>query len=427
MGLKNYHEQKANLLKIDNVINDLVQYARMIDVNYITIVQDHVVWGNNEDRYQVICGMQRCYKKTAQIEESCIGLKSEALYSLNQMDKLEKIIHGKRTVQQKQLGNGMVLEKAEVTTKANKIFIDLDFFDGGGGFCSAFEKQKRTLTKLKKDINSIERNIDPELKKSIKGKSGTFSKIRKDIDKLYEYNDSLVNMFRNVLEVYKNAEEQLLAELERYSVSVNSSGQVQGTIASQQYEKYQQGQEPIKWVRARSYVLEDPALYPKQGAKQCTLYANIYMMSRYSLLHGGEAITPNNYKIYTQKEVWTGNGMAWDYDLSINAQTGKVHVKQYKNEEYHGKAYSSLKEPNQKTEYIKNLLLTHPEGIVVYDHNSGTRNGMHAILVVDYDESRHEFLVIDPAQPNGKAGIIYESEALVKVENTESIWVMEHD
>lgn len=423
MGLKNYHEQKANLLKIDNVINDLVQYARMIDVNYITIVQDHVVWGNNVDRYQVICGMQRCYKKTAQIEESCIGLKSEALYSLNQMDKLEKIIHGKRTVQQKQLGNGMVLEKAEVTTKANKIFIDLDFFDGGGGFCSAFEKQKRTLTKLKKDINSIERNIDPELKKSIKGKSGTFSKIRKDIDKLYEYNDSLVNMFRNVLEVYKNAEEQLLAELERYSVSVNSSGQVQGTIASQQYEKYQQGQEPIKWVRARSYVLEDPALYPKQKPSQCTLYTNIYLMSRYSLLHGGEAVTPENYQQFTHKNLWSGDGMADAYNFTVNGET--VHVQHCsQKDKYQSESGVIEMPPEQRKEYIKGILQNHPEGIGVYDHNSNTPGGKHAVLVTGYDEASDEFIIIDPATGGGE---VRESQSKThfSVKDVESIYVID--
>lgn len=423
MGLKNYHEQKANLSKIDNVINKLANYAKTLDANYMTIVQDHVVWGNNIDRCQVINRMGLCYAQAAMLEGTLIYLKDNALYCLNQMNKLEKIIHGGGKTQKKQINQGLMSGETPVTAKRNKIFIDLNFFDGGSSFCNVFRNQARIIETFKTEINKIERNVDPELKKNIKNKDVSFAEVKKKIDQLYEYNNSLINMFQIVFDVYNKAENHLMVELERYTIDVNSSGQVNGSIETQQYDKYRQKQNPINWVKARPYIsIEDPELYPKQEPKKCTLYTNIYLMSRYSILHGGDPITPENYINYTGKNLWSSSGMADGYNFTVNGET--VHVQHcYRNDKYQSSIGVVEMKPEERVEYVKKLLKNHPEGIGAYDHNSNTSGGMHAVLVTGYDEATGEFLIIDPATGGGE---VRESQTTThfKVANIESIYVI---
>lgn len=136
---------------------------------------------------------------------------------------------------------------------------------------------------------------------------------------------------------------------------------------------------PMKKVKA-AVNINDPSVFVKQsGRGKCTLASNVMMLRRYALLKGNSnwaSITENS----TSSTLWVnGIGMKSSYTYAGISVTAWAKD--------NGFRYMA---PQQKEEHIKELLKSHPEGIVLYDYDYP-----HAVLVTDF--SNGKFYCADPA------------------------------
>lgn len=143
--------------------------------------------------------------------------------------------------------------------------------------------------------------------------------------------------------------------------------------------------------------INDSAVFMKQSRRgYCTLTSNVMMIRRAKMLMGDtdwESVTESSVAAVA----WTSVGMLNQF------------------------SYGEISIANQSVggvEDLKTLLKAHPEGVVAYDSSTP-----HAILLTDYDEDEGVFYCAEPAQtyPEGRIPV---SQALIRVENVRSVWVV---
>lgn len=123
-----------------------------------------------------------------------------------------------------------------------------------------------------------------------------------------------------------------------------------------------------------------------------------------SISHHGWCVTYSNYYMLKRKAIQLGSGK-WDTIGPVELRGRTKHAKKYSYNR-DGVTYSvginwkTLKGRSTaaKGEYLRDLLKSHPEGIVIYGHHSQKDRDAHAVLAVGYDYDRGTFLVVDPVR-----------------------------
>lgn len=139
----------------------------------------------------------------------------------------------------------------------------------------------------------------------------------------------------------------------------------------------------------------------------CTLVANVMMLRRDAMIKGDgkwNQLTESSCK----STLWTSGGQKLNYSYRYpGGQVANVICDG-------GRNIFGNKSASYKENLIRNLLNSHPEGVVVYDYDIP-----HAILITDYTNGI--FYCADPAR-NKPSGRIPMSSSSVKISNCESYW-----
>lgn len=139
----------------------------------------------------------------------------------------------------------------------------------------------------------------------------------------------------------------------------------------------------------------DVMFFKQNTTSTCTLSSSAMMIRRAALLNGNE-----NWADVTENNLYS---TAWLSGVGL-----------YNSFSYAGINITSAQIASDKEQVMINLLLQHPEGIVIYDYEKP-----HAILLTDYTDG--VFYCADPssAAPNGRIPI---SQATIAVESMDKYW-----
>lgn len=155
-------------------------------------------------------------------------------------------------------------------------------------------------------------------------------------------------------------------------------------------------------VPAFAMDVNDSAVFLTQaGSDTCTLCSTTMMLRRRAILNGDE-----KWSEITEDTVaacgWSWEGMLWDFNFDgmhvVRAEFGGSH--------------------EERVDYLKSLLDSHPEGIALYNGDSP-----HAVLATDYIGDI--FFCVDPVDgaTSGKIGLDQSYE--VNVDNATSFWYIQ--
>lgn len=436
MGLKTYNEQIAVIKKANSQVAKLQSYANSMNAMIISLQS---LWDDNADQGIMLNAIGDCVYEASSIYYDYNLFSVNAIRWLNNMDNLEKVATSMIT------GNTGKIQPYRSNYTGDKITNSRSRIHVSPEDLKYFAQQVAGYNKTLESIQAKTSGINNQIDKLILNKFAarySLTNINRRIEKLKAHNAKVGQALNAIGEAYDATENELMKLADMMDFNAMSSGQVNGQIkktATTTRESTTKVQDKTTGGNVESgkqstttsttsvdekivAKLSDPTIYPKQGDSQCTLYTNIYLMTRYSLLHGGEAITIDNYQNHTGKSLWSGAGMTDNYNFTVNGET--VHVQHCcQTDKYQSELGVIQMTPDQRKEYIKGILKNHPEGIGVYDHNSNTPGGMHAVLVTGYDEASGEFIVIDPATGGGE---VRESQTTThfSVKDVESIYVI---
>lgn len=435
MGLKNYNEQINLIRQADSQIAYLNSYANSMNALIISLGS---LWDDNVDQGYMLNAIGNCVRIASEIAYDYSVFSANSIKWLNNMDNLEKLVRALipgKNIKIKPFRNDY---DTPSVTQRDKIRVNPDDLSD---FATQIDGYTKRLEAIHVKTSGLNKQIDNLIISKFASRY-SLSSINKRIVKLKNINSNIANALRKISEAYRKTENELKGMVDALEFGADSAGNVnpqvektvvtkKGDSASEIEEKTKidpvvdavKNQVTPKTETVDNKVLDDPGLYPKQEPKQCTLYANLYLMSRYSIMHGGPAITPETYRNYTDKELWQG-GMVDNYNFTVAGETVHVQNCQQNNKYMSDKGVINMN-ASEKVDYVKKLLVSHPEGVVVYDHDSARAgSGTHAILVTGYDEASGQFLVIDPARGT-PSGVIKESQAIVSVANIEAVWVID--
>lgn len=436
MGLKNYNEQINLIQQADTQIAYLNSYATSMNALIISLGS---LWDDNLDQGNMLNAIGNCVHIASEIAYDYSVFSANSIKWLNNMDNLEKLVRAMipgKDIKVKPLRSDYdgVIPKEKSKIRINPSDLS-DFATQIDGYTKRLEAIHVKTSGLNKQIDNL---IISKFASQY-----SLSSINKRIVKLKNINSNIAVALRKIADAYQKTENELKGMVDALEIGADSAGNLKSQVektevvsedhsSSEVEEKATadsiidapKNQPAAQTTVVDNQILNDPNLYPKQAPKQCTLYANIYLMSRYSIMHGGPAITPETYGNYTDRALWGSGGMADNYNFTIAGETVHVQNCQQNNKYMSEKGVINM-DAAEKVQYVKDLLAIHPEGVVVYDHDTARAGtGTHAILVTGYDEASGQFLVIDPAGGT-PSGIIKESEAIVSVKNIEAVWVID--
>ncbi len=168
----------------------------------------------------------------------------------------------------------------------------------------------------------------------------------------------------------------------------------------------------FKTTKANATGINDAGVFLSQysnggGGGYCTLASNVNMLRRYALLRGDSD--------WSSITLASSKGSLWPGSMKLDYTYKNISVKCYMRD-------NGFVDMADKASFIAGQLASHPEGIVLYDHNTAScAGGQHAVLVTDYTDG--VFYCADPADSNPVRKPM--SSSIVKtIQQCEQYWIV---
>ena len=146
--------------------------------------------------------------------------------------------------------------------------------------------------------------------------------------------------------------------------------------------------------------INDSSVFLKaDGSTTCTLVASLMMFRRGALINND-----SNWDSFTES-TYVSNKSWWAPGLPSSLSGGGMNAERVTIGEYNGKA-------DERKQLFKDLLQSHPEGVVIWLAYGNDSSHWHAVLLTDYDSSADTFYCADSYKSVGKGRITLSSSLL---------------